>query len=301
MKDMIRLVIHGGAGNINVSDKDKHVIEKNLKVLKDIVDKNYQLLANGASALEIAEKAVIDLENDEGFNAGRGAVLNSNGVAELDAGIMDGRNRLAGAVAAATQIKNPISGARAIMEYSQHVMLVGNNADIFCEQHRVEIVKNSYFITEHRKKQLAQMRSEGHVLDIDSLGTVGAVVRDFHGNLATATSTGGKANKTPGRVGDSPIFGAGTWADNNTCAISATGDGEMFMRCAFTHAIATRIQFNICDLNTACQEMLDQIASIGGEGGCIAIDKQGNIAMFFNTFGMYRAWIDAQGVAHSAV
>lgn len=301
MKEKIRLLIHGGAGMININDKNQGLIENNLQTLKQIVESNYQALLSGASALEVAEQAVIAMEDYEGFNAGRGAVLNMDGVAELDASIMDGKNQIAGAVAAVQRIKNPISGARAIMQYSPHVILAGPNADIFCEQHRVQMVSGDYFITEDRLNQLHQAQREGHVQDLDSLGTVGAVVRDLHGNLAAATSTGGKTNKTPGRVGDSPIIGAGTWAQNDTCAVSGTGDGEAFIRCAFAQAISARLQYNISDLNSACKFMLKKVAALGGEGGCIAIDKQGDIAMIFNTLGMYRGWIDAHGVANSAI
>lgn len=301
MKENIRILIHGGAGTIRITKNNKDFIENNLEVLKKIILKNYRSLIAGASALEVAQQAVIELENYEGFNAGRGAVLNSDGIAELDAALMDGRNLGVGSVAAVQRIKNPISGARALMEYSQHVMLAGPNADLFCENHNVEMASPDYFIIEPRIKQLEKTKKEGHVKDVDSLGTVGAVVRDSHANLAAATSTGGKTNKTPGRVGDSPIIGAGTWADNNSCAISATGNGEMFIRCAFAHSIADMITYNIATIEDAAKQMLEQIAALGGEGGCIGINKSGQTTMSFNTVGMYRAWVDDDGNAYSAI
>lgn len=301
MQNKIRLLIHGGAGTINVTEKNKEFIANNLQELKQIITKNYQALLSGAFALDVAEQAVIALENYEGFNAAHGAVLNNDGRAELDAAIMDGKDRAAGAVAAVQRIKNPISGARAVMEYSQHVMLAGSNADVFCEQRRIEIVDPKYFLTKIREQQLQNAQQEGHAQNIDSLGTVGAVVCDIYGNLAAATSTGGKANKIPGRVGDSPIIGAGTWADNNTCAVSGTGDGEYFIRCTFAHEIVALLEYKNLDLKSACEQALKQVAALGGEGGCIAIDKHGNVAMTFNTMGMYRGWVDNQGVACSAV
>jgi beta-aspartyl-peptidase (threonine type) len=214
---------------------------------------------------------------------------------------MDGRSRAAGGVAAVMHIKNPISGARAVMEYSQHVLLAGVNAEHFCKKQQIELADHNYFITANRKKQLQQMQAEGHALDLDSLGTVGAVACDSYGNLAAATSTGGKANKIPGRVGDSPIIGAGVWADNKTCAISATGDGEIFIRSVFAHEIAALITYKNLDLKSACEAALQQVAALGGEGGCIAIDKNGEVVMAFNTPGMYRAWINHEGVAEASI
>jgi beta-aspartyl-peptidase (threonine type) len=301
MKENIRLLIHGGAGSIHLAGENKMNSLQNLQGLCDIVKRHYLFLLGGEDAIDIAEQAVIDLENYEGFNAGRGAVLNGDGIAELDASIMDGRHRRAGAIAGVQRVKNPISGARGEMEHSRHVMLAGANADLFCQQHGVETVTPDYFITSARQDQLRQAKQKGHAPDLKSFGTVGAVVCDIRGNLAAATSTGGKTNKVPGRIGDSSIIGAGTWADNNTCAVSATGDGEVLMRSVFAHGIAMMIQLNIADLSTACLQMLNLVAKLGGEGGCIAIDKQGHTVMRFNSSGMYRGWIDKEGKAHSAV
>lgn len=295
------IVIHGGAGTIQITKANVALIEQHLQQLKTIINANYQSLLSGKLALDVVEETVIALENYEGFNAGRGSVLNADGVAEMDASIMDGRNRTAGAVAAIMRAKNPISGARAVMEYSEHVLLAGANADKFCQQHAIEMKDTSYFITEHRKKQLQQMQTQGHPLDLDSLGTVGAVACDIYGNLAAATSTGGKANKIPGRVGDSPIIGAGIWADNKTCAVSATGDGEIFIRTLFAHEIAAMMTHKNLDLKNVCDAVLQQVAAFNGEGGCIAIDSQGEIVMAFNTAGMYRAWVDKKGIAHALV
>lgn len=295
------LLIHAGAGNIQINSANQEVVTQHLQQLKKIITDNYQMLLSGKTALDVVEQAVMDLENYEGFNAGRGAVLNSDGIAELDAAIMNGANRAAGAVAAVQRVKNPVSGARAVMEYSQHVLLAGNNADRFCERHRLVMAEPDYFITQARKKQLEQAMNQGHVQDLDSLGTVGAVAFDIYGNLAAATSTGGKANKIPGRVGDSPIVGAGTWADNATCAVSGTGDGEIFIRCVFAHQIDVLIRYQEMDLQAACEQALTQVANLNGEGGCIAIDKNGEIAMAFNTAGMYRGWVDKEGTAHTAI
>ncbi len=163
------------------------------------------------------------------------------------------------------------------------------------------MTQTQYFITEDRRLQLEKAQREGHVKDIDVLGTVGAVVRDVYGNLATATSTGGKTNKTPGRVGDSPIIGAGTWADNSCCAISATGDGEMFIKSVFAHEVAARVKYKEELLSVACKQILQEVKQLGGEGGCIGIDKDGNIVMEYNTLGMYRGWIDEVGQSFSAI
>lgn len=301
MNKDIRLLIHGGAGTVLVTDENRHLILENLEALKHIVELNYQSLLAGASAFDVAEQAVIELENAESFNAGRGAVLNSSGFAELDAAIMDGRTGAAGAIAAVQRVKNPISGARAIISYSQHVMLVGPHADQFCERHHVEMANPDYFITPDRLDQLKKAHRQGHAQDVDSLGTVGAVVRDLRGNLAAATSTGGKTNKTPGRVGDTPIIGAGTWADNKTCAVSATGDGEYFIRTSFAHGIAMLIEHKLATLEEAARQMLQCVADLGGEGGCIAIDYLGNYSLAFNSLGMYRGWVDDKGVAYSSI
>lgn len=293
----IKFAIHAGAGVINLTDKTP----AHLEVLRTVVQEGYQALANGVEALDVVEQAVNKLENYEGFNAGRGAVLTSAGTVELDAAIMDGKDRQAGALAAVQHVKNPVSGARAVMAYSKHVLMVGKEADQFCKEHQLVMVDADYFITEQRRKQLQQAHDLGHVQDLDALGTVGAVARDIHGHLAAATSTGGKANQLPGRVGDSPIIGAGTWADDNTCAISGTGDGEIFIRCSFAHTIHSYLQHRDSDLKAACQHALMQVAALGGEGGCIAISKEGEVVIMFNTSGMFRGWVDEDGQVHVAV
>lgn len=294
------IAIHAGAGTINIREDNQARIQQQLEVLRQVVQQSYAALQNGTTALDVVEQAVMMLEDDEGFNAGRGSVLNAQGVAEMDAAIMDG-NRRAGGLAAVQRAKNPISGARAVMEYSNHVLLAGTNADKFCEERGLEMAEPSYFITSWRKQQWQEMHILGHALNIDALGTVGAVARDKSGHLAAATSTGGKANKIPGRVGDSPILGAGTWADNRTCAISGTGDGDIFMRCVFAHEIHAQMIYQKADLKTACQSALNQVATFGGEGGCIAIDKHGNLVIQFNTTGMFRAWVDGAGEVQAEV
>lgn len=295
------LAIHAGAGNFNIQKTNQTELAQHLKTLQQVVKDGYQALQSGVSALDVVEQAVIALENYPGFNAGRGSVLTSAGTVEMDASIMDGNNRKAGAVAVVKRVKNPVSGARAVMTRSHHVMLVGEGADEFCEQQHLSMEDNEYFIVEARRKQLQQAQTLGQVQDIDALGTVGAVAYDKQGHLAAATSTGGKANQLPGRVGDSPIIGAGVWADNQTCAISGTGDGEIFIRTCFAHNIHSQLLLKNADLKTACEIALKNVAQLNGEGGCIAIDRNGKLIIMFNTSGMFRGWIDEIGVAQAAV
>lgn len=297
----VTIAIHAGAGNFNIQKANQQELAQHLQTLQQIVQAGYQALQKGASALDVVEEAVIALENYPGFNAGRGSALTSAGTVEMDAAIMDGTNRKAGAVAVVKRVKNPISGARAVMSHSNHVMMVCEGADEFCAQQHLAMEDNNYFITEPRRKQLQQTKTLNQVQDIDSLGTVGAVARDIHGHLAAATSTGGKANQLPGRVGDSPIIGAGTWADDQTCAISGTGDGEIFIRTCFAHSIHAQMLWKNTDLKTACNTALENVAKFKSEGGCIAIDRDGKLIILFNTTGMFRGWIDENGNSHAAV
>jgi L-asparaginase / beta-aspartyl-peptidase len=316
---LARIALHGGAGVIDRQHLGPEREARYRGELQRIAAAAWARLETGASALDVVESAVRDLENCPLFNAGHGAVLNHDGVVEQDAAIMDGRQRAAGAVAAALRPRNPIALARRILDDGQHVMLVGPNADRFAESCGIPRVDNTWFITPDRQAQLEMARAEGRVsLDHDQhagpapvtasghspddkRGTVGAVARDAHGHLAAATSTGGMTNKRPGRVGDSPLIGAGTWADDATVCVSATGHGEYFIRCVVGHDIHARIAYGGQDLRSACGAVLDRVAAMGGDGGLIAIAANGEVLLPFNSAGMYRAWVAADGVLRVAI
>ena len=256
--------------------------------LERALDAGYEVLAQGGASLDAVTAAVVALEDDPLFNAGRGAVYNAAGKHELDASIMDGAGRRAGAVAAVSRISNPVLAARAVMEKSPHVLLVGRSAEQFARQHGLPLVRNTYFNTQERREALRKRLKRHH-------GTVGAVALDRHGNLAAATSTGGYTGKLPGRVGDSPLIGAGTYADNSSCAVSGTGWGEAFIRIALAHEVSARMRHKGEDVRRASRAALRMLAGIQGDGGLIALDRRGNIAMPFNSEGMLRACVDADG------
>ena len=261
----------------------------------------YEILNKGGSSVDAVTAAVVVLEDDPLFNAGRGAVLNAAGTHELDASIMEGASLRAGAVAAARRIRNPIRAARAVMEGSRHVLLAGAGADAFARKHGLELVSQAYFTTARRRlsHELALQRSHGRLhgreTPADRHGTVGAVALDSMGNLAAATSTGGFTNKLAGRVGDTPIIGAGTYANNATCAVSGTGDGEFFMRRVLAHSVSARMAYLKESLAVAARTALAEVAALGGTGGLIAIDRSGRMALPFNTEGMYRGYVRASG------
>lgn len=238
------------------------------------------------------------LEDYSGFNAGRGAVFTNEGTVELDASIMDGRSGAAGAVACVRRVKNPVLAAKRVMEHGEHVLLISRGAEQFCLQQGLDLVENDYFKTAHREKQWITAQETGKFItciDTHSMGTVGAVARDMDGFLAAATSTGGRVNQLAGRVGDSPLIGAGTWADNNTLAISGTGDGERFIRAVFAHEVQALVQYGHYPLAEACDLALEKVNALGGVGGCVAIDKHGNGAMRFNTNAMYYGYVNDTG------
>jgi L-asparaginase / beta-aspartyl-peptidase len=253
------------------------------------------ILKNGGTSLDAVEAAVRTLEDDPLFNAGRGSVFTHDGKNEMDASIMDGRNLMAGAVSGIRNIKNPVSLARAVMEKTEHVFLSGSGAIEFARSINAEFRSDDYFFEQARYDQLLRAR-EQDVIVLDhtesnekKFGTVGAVARDRHGNLAAATSTGGMTNKKHGRIGDTPIIGAGTYA-NDKCAISCTGHGEYFIRSVLAYDIACMMEYRKCTLQQACDEaVLEKLIKVGGEGGLIAIDQQSNVHMVFNSEGMYRA------------
>jgi beta-aspartyl-peptidase (threonine type) len=299
------LVVHGGAGTI---DRSKMTPEREREYragLERALTAGSEILNRGGSSLDATEAAVRVLEDDPHFNAGKGADFTSAGTNELDAAIMDGKTLKAGAVASLKHVKNPITLARLVMDKSPHVMLDCAGAEAFARENGIELVDEKYFFTRERWDSLQKIKkAEKHggtggknffVSDEDRHGTVGAVALDKEGNLAAATSTGGIANKWPGRIGDTPVIGAGTYAKNQTCAVSCTGDGEYFIRAAVAHEVSALMEYGGMKLEGAAQTALDEAKKIGGSGGLIAIDREGNINLPFNTSGMYRGYIDPNG------
>lgn len=283
------IAVHGGAGRYDYNqftDEQKAAYHAGLR--EALLTAKQVLEANG-TAVDAVQAAAIKLENNPLFNAGKGAVLNSAGEVELDSSIMDGKTLAAGAVAGLKTTKSPITAARTVMEKSEHVMLQGAGADAFAKAQGLEQVPNSYFITPERKKQLENAQASKEKVNLSKFGTIGVVVLDRYGNLAAGTSTGGLTNKQWGRVGDSPIIGAGTYADNNSCAVSATGHGEYFIRATVARTICALVEFKGMPLQEAAEFVVkDKLVKMGGEGGVIAVDAHGNIALVMNTPGMFR-------------
>ncbi len=300
----IALVIHGGAG---VIDRARMTPEREASYragLAAAVDAGYAILERGGSSLDAVGAAVRMMEDDPQFNAGRGAALNHDGDAELDSAIMDGNGPRAGAIAGVWHVKNPVDLARLVMDRSPHVLLVAGGAEEFALEQGVVLVPRSYFRTRARIAELAeeQQAAEDKARIQNPKGTVGAVALDRAGNLAAATSTGGLANKHAGRVGDSPIIGAGTYANNQSCAVSGTGAGEYFMRQLVAYDICALVAYGHLTLERAVSEVVhEKLRATGGEGGVIAIDPAGNIAMDFNTAGMFRAARDGHGRREIAI
>src|SRR5690606_27822656 len=311
MSENFAIVIHGGAGTIlkkNMSDEQEKAYQEKLQ---EALDSGYLVLKNGGTAIEAVEKAIVVMEDSPLFNAGKGAVYTNADTNELDASIMDGKTLNAGAVSGVRNVKNPIKLVRLVMEKSEHVMLSGKGAEDFAKQHQIEIVDSTYFYNEHRLKQLNKIKDsekiqldhsdddeQGDVSEFkdSKFGTVGAVALDKHGNLAAATSTGGMTNKKYGRIGDSPIIGAGTYANNATCAVSCTGHGEFFIRNVVAYDVAALMEYKEKSLIDAANYVVNEkLVKLGGDGGLIAIDNQGNIAMPFNTAGMYRGYKKSNG------
>ncbi len=321
----IKMVVHGGAGTITPDNVDAERQRAYEDKLGEALQSGYEVLRTGGSSLDAVVAAITILEDSPLFNAGRGAVLTSAGTAELDASVMEGRTRNAGAVASVTTVKNPIRLARRVMEQSRHVMLVGDGAESFAEEQGVELVGNEYFRTERRLQQYERYRQRleegadtGSRNDVPSenehsfapadlyasprednlreFGTVGAVALDAEGDLAAGTSTGGISYKRWGRIGDSPIIGAGTFADNQTCAISATGDGEYFIRGVVAHDISAMMRYAGLSLREAASAVIHgKLPEMGGTGGMIGLDRDGNVAMVFNRAGMFRGTVDHEG------
>ena len=292
------LVIHGGAGII---EKSRVTPEQEAGVragLDAALDAGSKVLAAGGDALDAVQAAVQVLEDDPHFNAGRGAVFTWDGKNELDAAIMDGRTRAAGAVASTTTTRHPVAAARAVMEKSPHVLLSGAGADQFAREQGLEQVDNSWFATPERRKQLDKMKANDKLgwFDVDlKYGTVGAVAMDRNGHVAAATSTGGLTGKRWGRIGDSPIIGAGTYADDRACAVSATGAGEFFIREGVAHEICARVRFKGESLQAAADTVMAETKTLGGTGGVIVTGPSGEMAWSFNTPGMYRGRASSSG------
>ena len=295
---MHAIAIHGGAGALAPANLTPERERAYRQGLERALRAGFDVLARGGASLDAVVAAVQVLEDDPLFNAGRGAVLNAAGVAELDASLMDGRDLRAGAVAGLRHVRSPIELARRVMEHSPHVMLAGPGAEEFALEQGMTPVPNSHFVTERRQRELQRHLAGLAASGEESLmGTVGAVALDGHGNLAAATSTGGTTGKRYGRVGDSPIIGAGTYAANDCCAVSATGHGEYFIRAAVAHEIASLMRYRGLDVAAAADEVvMRQLVRLGGEGGVIAIGRDGTIALPFNSAGMLRGAMDSRGL-----
>jgi beta-aspartyl-peptidase (threonine type) len=290
-----RLVIHGGAGSERIAHDDPEHEARARAGLEAALQAGSQILAKRESAVDAVEVAARLLEEDGCFNAGRGSVLTEHGQVELDAAIMDGRTRAAGAVSGLKTTRAPISLARRLMERGPHVFLAGAAADRFADASGLDQVANEFFILPERRRQLEEALAAGSAADPIKYGTIGAVAVDVHGNVAAATSTGGIAAKRWGRVGDSPLIGAGTYADNRAAAVSATGSGEYFIRAVAAHEVAARIRLGCDTLQQAIDGVLADIASLGGKGGLIAVAPNGDAAWGFTTPAMYRGMVDAGG------
>jgi len=299
------LVVHGGAGVIAkevTPEKEKAVRAE----LRKALESGYAVLKSGGSSLDAVTATIVPLEDSPLFNAGKGAVFNHDGRNELDASIMDGATLRAGSVANVHKVKNPIRLARAVMEKSPHVMLAGDGAEAFAQSIGIELVDPKYFYTQERWQQLQDALKAEQAQAVDPgkaphHGTVGAVALDQAGHLAAGTSTGGMTNKRWGRIGDSPVIGAGTYA-NTKCAVSATGWGEFYIRANAAHDICARVEYKGEPVAQAADDVvLGIVPKLGGDGGVIALDAAGNIAMPFNTEGMYRGWVDRDGNIHIAI
>lgn len=290
---MFAIAIHGGAGTLPRAEMSAEAEARYRSGLKEAIDAGFAILQDGGSSLDAVTRAVVLLEDNPLFNAGKGAVFTLDGRNELDASIMDGSTLNAGAVCGVTRIRNPVELARAVMEKSAHVMLAGAGAEEFASDQGFAFVPQSYFYTPERWRQLERIRggdADLSALTISHVGTVGAVALDDRGRLAAATSTGGMTGKRYQRIGDSPIIGAGTYADDRSCAVSATGHGEVFIRLAVAHDICARMRYGGRSLTQAVREVvLGDLPPRGGEGGVIAIDSRGEIAIEFNSEGMFRA------------
>ena len=294
------IAIHGGAGTILRTNMTNEIEKKYKTALNDSILAGEYILLNSGLAIDAVEASIRSLENNPLFNAGRGSVFSHEGEHEMDASIMNGKDLMAGAIAGVKNVKNPITLAKSVMQHSNHVFMAGQGAEVFAKQLNIEMAPNEYFFEQMRYDQLIQAKSNDRI-DLDHVdnkfengekkfGTVGAVALDVFGNISAGTSTGGMTNKKHGRVGDTPIIGAGTYANNQTCAVSCTGHGEFFIRSVVAYDISCLIEYKGFSLKEACNLVVkDKLVKIGGEGGLIALDAKGNIELCFNSEGMYRA------------
>lgn len=301
------IAIHGGAGILTRGMMNSQQEAAYLSGINEALDAGYALLEKGANATEAIVAAVTRLEDCPLFNAGKGSVFTAEGTHEMDASIMEGATRRAGAVAMVTGIKNPILLARDVMEHSAHVLLAGQGAMAFAAQRNYQILPPSYFYDQFRYDQWQELKGSDktqldHVASDRKFGTVGAVACDIRGNIAAATSTGGMTNKKFGRIGDSPIIGSGTYANNQTCAISCTGSGEFFIRGAAAYDVSCLIEHCQLDLQTACDEVIKKrLLALGGDGGLIAVNAKAEVCFSFNTEGMYRGYRCSDGASYAAI
>jgi len=315
MKPTFAIAIHGGAGTILKKNMSSEKDSAFRNTLSEALQTGYEILKKGGSSIDAVEAAVKVMEDSPLFNAGKGSVFTADGKNEMDAAIMNGENLQAGAVAEVRTIKNPVSAARAVMEKSSHVMLVGTGAEQFAKESGLQIVDTTYFFDQERWNQLQKAKEQEErkkdttgstkpakfeMVD-KKFGTVGAVALYQHGNLAVATSTGGMTNKKFGRVGDTPVIGAGTYANNKTCAVSCTGYGEYFMRGVIAYDVSAMMEYKGMTLEQATQAAMTKLAAAGGSGGLIAIDKNGHISQPFISEGMYRGYMKSDGKMHVAI
>jgi beta-aspartyl-peptidase (threonine type) len=308
MQKSFSIAIHGGAGTIlqSLMTAEKETAYKN--ALSSALNEAYDILSKGGTSLNAVEAAVIVLENSPLFNAGKGSVFTHLGKHEMDASIMCGKTRNAGAAGMLSGVKNPVKVARLIMEKSGHVFLAGDGANLFAKEHGIEFESDDYFFDQLRYDQWQHSLNSDVVmldhspLDEKKFGTVGAVALDMHGNLAAATSTGGMTNKKFGRLGDSPVIGAGTYANNETCAVSCTGSGEYFIRGVVAYDVSCLMEYRGLSLQEACDQVVhERLLKLGGDGGLIAADAKGNVHLSFNTEGMYRASRNSLGLEYIGI
>ncbi len=295
------LILHGGAGTITKATMTPELDAKYRGKLTEALKKGYRILKKGGTSIDAVTAALVILEDSPLFNAGKGSVFTNSGINELDASIMDGQTLQAGAVSGVKTVKNPILLARKVMEKSPHVLLSGEGAASFAEAQGLQLVDPDYFFTEKRWQSLLKIKAreadrKPALKKAKEHGTVGAAALDKNGHLAAGTSTGGMTNKRFGRIGDSPLIGAGSYADNKTCAVSSTGHGEYFIRLVAAHDISALMEYKGLSLQEAAQQVImEKLTALGGTGGVVAIDKDGNMAMPFNTEGMYRGWVERDG------
>lgn len=296
------LAVHGGAGVLTAKNVTAAKESRYHAVLQQALQAGWKAIKRGRTSLDAVEAAVKVLEDSPLFNAGRGSVLTIDGRIEMDAAIMNGATCDAGAISSVTTIKNPVVAARAVMEHTDHVLFTGKGAERFARNAGLKIVTPDYFMTPHQLQEWKKERAETGAGSMRKFGTVGAIARDWHNNLAAATSTGGTLNKAFGRVGDSPIIGAGCYADNETCAVSCTGHGEYFIRYVAAYDVAARMKYAGQSLHAAADSVINKsLRAAGGEGGLIALDARGNCALPFNSQGMFRGCINAEGEMFTAI